>query len=130
MTANPAQSAQTLKQLLIESETLIEEYTSTVCPNCTSVCCRQKHGTFRKNDIAYLAALGESVPLRDASRDPEGPCEVMGERGCRDPRWIRPFKCTWYFCEPLIRALDQGPQKKARMLAMRMQQMIDVYNEL
>ena len=130
MTTDRFAPAEKLKQLLIESSPLIEEYTGRVCPGCIDVCCRQKHGLYRERDTRYLRALGVSLPKRDATRPLDGPCECMGPRGCALPRWMRPFKCTWYFCEPLLAALNDGPQKKARRLAAVMQEMIDLYGEL
>jgi hypothetical protein len=123
-------SAEKLKLLLIESSPLIEECTAHVCPGCIDVCCRQKHGLYQERDIRYLHALGVALPKRDATRPLDGPCECMGTRGCAPPRWMRPFKCTWYFCEPLLAALNEGPQKKARRLAAVMQEMIDLYGKL
>lgn len=130
MTAHRFDPAEELKQLLIESSPLIEEYTADVCPGCTDVCCRQKHGLYQERDIRYLRALGVALPQRDETRPPDGPCECMGPRGCVPPRWMRPFKCTWYFCEPLLAALREGPQKKARRLAAVMREMIDLYGGL
>jgi hypothetical protein len=123
-------TAEKLKRLLIESSPLIEEYTATVCPDCAEVCCRQKHGMYREGDIRYLRALGEEAPDRDTARPPEGPCEAMGPYGCIQPRWMRPFKCTWYFCEPLLAALNSSPPKKVRRLSALLQEMSDLYCEL
>jgi hypothetical protein len=122
--------AEKLKKLLIESSPLIEEYTSVVCPDCRDVCCMQKHGRYWKGDAAYLNALGCKVPHRDESRSLEGPCESMGPRGCDQPRWLRPLKCTSYFCEPLIKALNNGPSRKSRRLSSLLQEMADLYREL
>ena len=122
--------AEKLKKLLIEASPLIEEYTAAVCPACTDVCCRQKHGLYQKSDIAYLQALGVKAPPRDQGRPPEGSCEFMGPRGCEQPRWLRPFKCTWYFCEPLLNALNDGPSRKARRLSALLRDMADLYREL
>lgn len=122
--------AEQLKRLLIDSSPLIEEYTANVCPACEDVCCRQKHGLYREQDIRYLRALGETLPQRDGTRPLDGPCESMGTRGCVQPRWMRPFKCTWYFCDPLLAAMNEGAQKKARRLAAVMQEMIDLYGAL
>ncbi|HEX9019956.1 MAG TPA: hypothetical protein VF903_01705 [Nitrospirota bacterium] len=123
-------AAQRLKQLLIDSSPLIEEYTAAACPACADVCCRQKHGLYRERDILYLRGLGEAVPERDPARPAEGPCEAMGHHGCIQPRWLRPFKCTWYFCEPLIKAMNEGPPKKARKLTAFMQEMIGLHGRL
>jgi len=119
-----------LRQLLIESSPLIEAYTRELCPDCTDVCCRQKHGIYRERDLNYLNALGTAIPARDPARLLDGPCEALGERGCIHPRWLRPFKCTWYFCEPLLEAMNDGPQKKSRALSRAMKDMIECYDEL
>lgn len=120
--------AQQLKQLLIESSPLIEEYTAAVCPGCVDVCCRQKHGTHCSRDLAYLHALGIPAPPLDARRDPDGPCQFMGQAGCTLPRWKRAFKCTWFFCEPLLAAMNEGNPRKARKLSAALQEMVDQYN--
>jgi hypothetical protein len=130
MTGHRADIAHKLRLLLIDSSMLIEEYTAAVCPYCTDVCCRQKHGLYQERDVRYLHALGVTVPARDRARLLEGPCEAMGPKGCIQPRWLRPFKCTWYFCEPLLAALNGGPQKKARKIAAVMQEMIDLYQAI
>lgn len=125
-----ADVAQKLKELLVESSPLIEAYTREVCPACTDVCCREQHGVFRERDIIYLAALGAEVLHGDARGAPEAPCRHLGAAGCARPRWLRPFKCTWYFCGPLLTALDSGPQKKARILSQTLQEMILLYDHL
>jgi len=130
MTTDSVPDANRLKQLLIESSPLIEEYTAVVCPGCADVCCRQKHGLYRERDIGYLHALGEVIPGRDEARPLEGPCEMMGPQDCALSRWRRPFKCTWYFCDPLLAAMNEGPQKKARRLAAMMQEMMALYGKL
>jgi hypothetical protein len=130
MTANRIEIANTLKRLLIESSPMIEGYTAAVCPACTDVCCRQKHGIYQKRDISYLRALGVDAPSRDDARPPEGPCESMGLRGCVLPRWMRPFRCTWYFCEPLIKTLNERPQRNVRRLSALMQEMIRLFDVL
>jgi len=122
--------AKKLKRLLIDSSPLIEEYTSAICPFCTDVCCRQKHGLYQDGDRSYLGALTVTVPVRDTARPIDGPCEMMGPRGCIQPRWMRPFRCTWYFCEPLLVAMNDGPQKKARRLSAALKEMIDLYDSL
>jgi hypothetical protein len=130
MMNNNTAVAEKLKKLLIESSPLIEEYTAAVCPACTDVCCRQKHGLYREVDSAYLKSLGITAPRRDGSRQLEGPCESMGPKGCIQPRWMRPIKCTWYFCEPLLNALDEGSPRKARRLYALLGEMTELFGEL
>ena len=125
-----AATAESLKQLLIMISPLIEEYTATVCPQCTDVCCRQKHGVYREIDVQYFHAMGILVPLHDEHRPAEWPCERLGPRGCLQPRWLRPFKCTWYFCDPLLAALNAGSQKKVRKLIALLQEMKNAYDTL
>jgi hypothetical protein len=130
MTQDRPAAAEKLKRLLIDASPLIEEYTSAVCPACADVCCRQKHGMYRERDIRYLAAAGEEAPRRNGERPLDGPCEAMGAHGCVLPRWLRPFKCTWYFCNPLLEALAEGRQKKARQLSAVLREMVELYGEI
>ena len=120
-------AARRLKQFLLDSSPLIEEYTRQVCPSCKEVCCKQRHGLFTEADRAYLAALAEEVPPHDPSRPLDGPCQFLGASGCKKPRWQRAWKCTWYFCEPLLRVLAEGPQKKARALSASLGKMGQLY---
>lgn len=117
-----------LKLLLLETDPLIEEFTAAICPACSDVCCRHKHAALRDRDREYLNALGEPVPPYDPRQDPDGPCQFMGDRGCTLSRWYRAFKCTWFFCEPLLDAMDKAPQRKARRLSAALQEMVDLYN--
>jgi hypothetical protein len=116
------QIATRLKELLIEVSPVIEEYTRQVCPQCQDVCCKQKHAVPEERDILYMRVIGLSMPSID-DRDPEETCQFLGEKGCTKPRWQRPLRCTWYFCEALLRAMDEGDQKKSRRL-------IDMINEI
>jgi hypothetical protein len=130
MNAVRTPTARQLKALLDECSPLIEGYTRRVCPSCTDPCCKQMHGIFTASDRAYLAALDEHVPVHDLSRAPGGPCQFLGPDGCSKPRWQRAWKCTWYFCGPLLRALDEGPPRKARALSALLARIGPLYDEL
>ncbi len=122
--------ARDLKALLLELSPLIEEYTAAVCPGCSDVCCKQKRCAPEPVDVRYLELLHAPLPTLDRTRDPEGPCQFMGAAGCSTPRWLRPWRCTWYFCLPLLAALGQGPQKKARMISSLIQRIVDIRTTL
>lgn len=127
---NQTAIAEKLRRLLIETSPFIEQYTREVCPACTNVCCKQKHGVFRERDILYLNALANDVPLHDESRPPEGPCQFMCPTGCARPRWLRPFKCTWYFCDLMLEAMKEGPQRENRHFIEALREMVRLYGEL
>jgi hypothetical protein len=122
--------ARELKELLIRLSPLIEEYTKQVCPECTDVCCRQMHAMLREKDVCYLAALGAEMPAHDPAHSPEGPCQFLGPAGCSQPRWQRAWKCTWYFCDPLLKAMGGGPQKTSRRIAEMMNRAIALRERL
>jgi hypothetical protein len=126
----PRNTARELKELLIRTSPLIERYTAAVCPSCTEICCRQRHGTFTDRDRAYLEALGEPVPQHDAARPPVGPCQFLGPGGCAKPRWQRAWKCTWFFCGPLLQALNDGPRREERILSADLAEMVRLYDVL
>ncbi len=119
-------SADQVKRLFIELSPMVEEYTARVCPDCTNVCCKQRHGIMNEQDLRYLAALDTPRPVYDPGRLPDGPCQFMGAEGCMSPRWLRPWRCTSYFCDALITAMNAGPQKKARRLSALIQEIVDI----
>jgi hypothetical protein len=118
--------AQEIKDLLSDLSPRIEQHTAVVCPSCSQVCCRQEHGRLRAQDIAYLAALGEPVPAEDPGRDPSGPCRFLGAQGCTRRRWQRAWKCTWFFCDTLLRSITEGPQREARELTRLMNRVMEL----
>lgn len=131
MTASDStRAALRLQQLLSETSPLIESCTSAVCPSCIDVCCRQRHGLYTDRDRAYLAALGADVPHHDPLLPLDGPCQFLGPDGCAKPRWQRAWKCTWFFCEPLLRALEAGPPKQARSLSAALEEMARLYDAM
>jgi len=118
-----------LKELLIGVSPLIEEYTWQVCPQCQDVCCKQKHAIPEEKDILYMKLIG--LPMSSLeNRDPESPCQFLGEKGCIKPRWQRPLRCTWYFCEALLRAMDEGDQRKARRLIDMIKEIVNLSGKL
>lgn len=126
----PSAIARELQQLLIRTSPLIERRTAAICPACTGSCCRQRHGMFTDRDRAYLEALGAPGPRHDPALPPDGPCQFLGPAGCAKPRWQRAWKCTWFFCRPLLQALDDGPQREARALSAALAEMVRLYDAL
>jgi len=102
---------------LIESlDVHMEALTRRVCPTCRDVCCISRHGRPAADDLVYYKALNLVPPPSEPDRPDTSPCHQLGASGCRLPRAERPYRCTWYFCTPLIEALDRLPARQARVL--------------
>ena len=80
----------------------IQQHTNVVCPACNSVCCINRHSYHTYDDMIYLYARGVKIPLYTADLDDDAPCQFLGKRGCSLPRVLRPYRCNWYFCSPLL----------------------------
>jgi len=94
---------------------LIEKYTSVACPSCLSVCCINRHSHHDSSDLALLHALGYAAPALGPGLDDAAPCGFLGARGCMLPRIMRPYRCTWYFCDALLNLLRDAPVREYRV---------------
>ena len=80
----------------------LHRHTAVVCPECSSVCCINRHSYHAFDDIVYIHAIGEKIPLQKPALDDSGPCQFLGKQGCTIARSLRPYRCNWYFCTPLL----------------------------
>jgi hypothetical protein len=85
----------------------IQPLTAVVCPECSSVCCINRHSYHTFDDIVYIYALGEQIPFHTPGLDGSGPCQFLGKLGCALPRSLRPYRCNWYFCSPLLARITE-----------------------
>ncbi len=118
-----------LRVLFEEISPLIERYTSEVCPYCENVCCKQRHAYYDGEDMIYISALGLSVP-EYSERGLEEPCEFLSINGCSRPGWHRPFRCTWYFCGPLLQHMNDGLGRPHRRLVGLLQDIVELRSGL
>lgn len=91
--------------IAVEIENLsgfIQQHTAVVCPECSSVCCINRHSYQTFDDIIFIFALGEQIPLHAPDLDDSASCQFLGKAGCAIPRPLRPYRCNWYFCSPLL----------------------------
>ena len=94
----------------------IERHTSVVCPECRDVCCVNRHCYHEYADIVYLCSLGERpASYREGAGDGE-PCQFLGAKGCRLRRSLRPHRCTWFFCTPLLDHVRESSSRDYRAL--------------
>jgi hypothetical protein len=89
-----------------------EKHTAVVCPECSSVCCVNRHSYHTLDDIVYIHAIGREIPLHTRGLDDSAPCQFLGEVGCTIPRHLRPYRCNWYFCSPLLEHIIEHNSKR------------------
>ena len=80
----------------------IERHTAAVCIRCPAVCCLQKHSRYDLSDTIFLSAMGLPVPGDTPEIEESAPCRFLDASGCSLKRSLRPFRCTWFFCSPLL----------------------------
>ena len=98
--------AEDFKREFAHLSPFIQSHTSGVCPSCEKVCCINRHGCHDQTDILFLSAIGITIPRDETGREDTDPCRFLGDLGCMLERWMRPFRCTWYFCEPLLKSME------------------------
>jgi len=108
----------------------IEKHTAIVCPECKKVCCADKHGRHDADDILFLTSLGVEVPESPDERCEDDACRFIGETGCRLERWMRPYRCTFFFCDTLLRSLENDNAKLYRAFLDYFQHLVSLRQEL
>ncbi len=108
----------------------IEKHTSIVCPDCKKVCCADKHGRYDSDDMLFLKELGVDCEQQTEGFDEEGSCRFMFEAGCSLDRWIRPFRCTFFFCDDLLKSIENDNAKLYRAFIDYFQHLVSLRQEL
>jgi hypothetical protein len=93
----------------------IERHTSAVCPRCPEVCCINRHSYHELADVVCIYALGQRLPVYEKGTGDTEPCQFLGEKGCGVGRSLRPHRCNWYFCTPLLEHIQTVPARAYRM---------------
>lgn len=122
--------ARIIKFRIDEIDSFIQQNTSIICPNCKNVCCINRHGYYDYEDIIYIHALGLTPPTyKEGIRD-TAPCQFLSEYGCTIQRSIRPFRCNWYFCNALLKHIEQGPARPYRLFIKQLDEIVDLRKEM
>ncbi len=99
----------------------IERHTSVVCPSCEDVCCINRHSFYDDRDLIFVHALGLSDNTSCPDIKDTDPCRFLGKTGCMLPRYKRPFRCTWYFCDRLLKSMESDSPKEYRVFISALQ---------
>lgn len=78
---------------------IMDQLCRATCPECTACCCRVATVWYDFRDLLYLR-LVRLAPVSGQVRKTMDGCSLLGSNGCRLPREVRPFICTWYLCPP------------------------------
>jgi len=109
------QSAAEAMELIEAISPDIERHTAVICIHCTGVCCINRHARYDLSDRIFLAALGLAVPEYASRTEETAPCRFLGNCGCTLRRSRRPYRCTWFFCAPLLdHIVEQYPPSAYR----------------
>jgi len=104
------------RQIFDQIDPVIQELTAKSCPYCGVVCCAQKFGLPNSIDLVAFLAMNLKGLIYDFQKEPHSKCQFMGEKGCILPRHKRPFRCTFYFCDPLLIQIDLLPAEEYKKL--------------
>jgi len=108
-------AAEKAEEIIEAISPIIESHTARVCPDCTSVCCVNRHSRFDYSDVIFMSSLNREIPADDPAVAFTDPCRFLGVRGCIRKRSERPYRCTWFFCSPLLEVIgDQMPRAEHR----------------
>ena len=113
-----------------EIDSFIQQNTSIVCPNCEKVCCINRHGYYDYEDLIYIHALGLKPPTYKEGVSDTDPCQFLSEFGCTIERAVRPFRCNWYFCDALLKHIENGPAKPYRTFIKQLDEIVDLRKEM
>lgn len=122
--------ARLIKAKIEGIDQFIQENTSKVCPFCKKKCCINRHGYYDNLDILYIMALGMEPPAYRQGLSDTDPCQFLSEHGCVKERYLRPFRCNWYFCEALLNHMEQGPVRPYREFIRVFNEILDLRSEL
>jgi hypothetical protein len=108
----------------------IQLNTAEVCPACRQVCCINRHGYYDYEDLIYIYSLGHKAPAYKNGLHDTVPCQFIAKTGCTIERAIRPFRCNWYFCDALLKHMEDGPAKPYRSFVNRFHEVIEMRREM
>jgi len=108
----------------------IEEHTAIVCPDCENVCCMDKHARHDTDDLFFLNVIGAGLPPDVPGLEETDSCRNMTDIGCSLERWMRPGRCTTFFCDALLKSLQKGDPKLYRAFIEYLKYLADVRQEL
>lgn len=122
--------AYAIKARIEDIDPFIQQNTEEVCPDCEERCCINRHGYYDNLDILYIMALRIKPPSYREDMSDVDPCQFLSDWGCKKERYLRPFRCNWYFCETLLNHMENGLSRHYREFIRTFNEILDMRNKL
>ena len=116
--------AKDLKDAFNMVSPFIEKHTAIVCPDCEDICCKDKHARHDHDDLVFMKVMGVDISSDNLGLEESDPCRNMTQTGCSLERWMRPFRCTSFFCDPLLKSMEEDNAKLYRAFMMFFEHMV------
>lgn len=94
----PVRIADEIRQTMKMISSMMDRLCRNTCPWCPQPCCLSAHVWFDFCDLLFLQWSRSAIPLFQPRSRRGEICRFLGARGCRLPRLMRPWLCTWYVC--------------------------------
>lgn len=109
-----AASSARIRDGIEELDPVMERYCTETCPRCPEPCCTALRVRYNVTDMLYLMGLGLALPVGQTREHEGAPCRYWLSSGCGLPRILRPYVCTWFFCEPHMERFFKEPARFQR----------------
>ena len=83
-------------------EPFFHDYTESICHECATPCCVNRHGFPDFEDLVLFQAMGISIPEYNFHVIDTDICQFLTKDGCSLTRCMRSYRCTWYFCDYVL----------------------------
>uniref|UniRef100_A0A832A323 Uncharacterized protein n=1 Tax=Desulfacinum infernum TaxID=35837 RepID=A0A832A323_9BACT len=103
-----------IRRAIEELDAIMDRYCAQTCPWCRDPCCAALRVAYNLNDMVYLFGLGVALPVGQTRQHHGAPCRYWLSSGCALPRILRPYVCTWFFCEPHMERFFREPARFQR----------------
>lgn len=122
--------ARQIKEFIIKIDPFMDFYSKKICSSCISICCLNRNSRYEYEDMIYILALGEKFPIPERNLREEEPCYLLTDSGCKIPRYLRPLRCNWYFCNDLLREMESAPAKIFREFSNTFDKILQVRQQM
>ncbi len=97
---------------------------------CQDNCCTAQRVWFDFRDLLLFHLLGLAIPPGQTRADLSEPCRYLSSRGCSLPRLTRPWRCSWYLCQPQVELLAAQPPKEQRRFSRLLRSVLENREEM